>query len=450
MTAPGQVWYLLKFLLFPTRFLGFILILVILGLLAATGLFYSFDALTTQIFYTLAVVLFTFLVMGFSTQLSLLAHRKTLVLCGSFSARLCLISMAIVAAWCLMVAPAMVSPLSDPTGFWRSSVVIAALLSLGFFIGALIRLNLLLIAFVVLAMSQPDAIFAAIGNAYREGSTGHYGILLAFTGALWICLYQRLKRARLPAPLAEIVSAGYRNRTPMGNPLGRLLPVWRPGGRLGNPARTLLLESRSYVASSFASSLLLTAAGALVLALYFSVQDESIEDVYRLVGGGLVLVPALLHLGSVEKVSTNLRRLWLLIPGSRSDLFRQLERSLLVTGATVVVPFALASAGLLSYAGEPLWWSLSWALYIGLTLALFSYLVLLTLAREHFWMPLARLLTNFLLMFIGLVFWISRSPEFVAGVIVALVAAVSIARALAIARWAGMDYSLLKNRVTRL
>lgn len=448
--APGQIWYLLKFLLFPTRFLAVIATLVVLGLLAA-GLTHNHNIHLAGIFYLPAAMLFTFLLIGLVGQFSLLTHRKTLTLCGSFSAYLSLISAIALSLWCLVIAAAVVVPMENFSGFWRMSIILAALLSLGIFLGALTRLNLFLIAFVVLAVSQADAVFAVLGNTYRQGSAGQYGVLLALTAALWICLYQRIKRGQIPTSFSETFShAPSRNKTPLGNPLVRLLPALRLGQRVRTPGRILLLESRRPWLLHFTFNLLLAMVGASVLALLFLWLNEPNAEFYRLLGGGMVAVPALMHLGGVGTIGANLRRLWLLVPGSREELFRQLERALLITAIAAAIPFTLASAGLLTYFGEPLWWSLSWALYVVLLTALLSYLSLLTLAREHSWVGLIHLLISLALWSISLPFWSTRNPAFVVGVMVPVAIAVPIFRALATARWAKMDYSQLKNRTVRL
>ncbi len=458
MSTASQYFYLLRWLALPNIPSYLIVLLLVPSGVISLGLYLTDQVQLATLFYPLAAILYSLALCNFHVRFSMLFARKTMALTGVLAWRLTLIFWALITLWSLMIAPAMLGHenLSSGSPWLRAAILALSFLTLLIFIGALTRLNAMVLCFAIvgLILWDGEAFSAVATSAWREGSAPLYGVLLLLTLALWAALYLRIARARLPRALDGF---DQRDDDRQGSSvqftyIAYLMPRLKLGKRVRSPASVLLLESARPI---LAGGLLALAGGLpfaaiLLLVNYgygFAGSDLASKEA---LAGIVVAAPLLFLFGCVDATAGNARRLWLLVPGDRTTLFKQIEYHFFRSTAPAISLFLTLSIVLLADQ-RPLWWLVFWALLVPLFGALVVYLLLLTTASEHFMTPILRFLLLMMLIppFI-MVFWDYSLPAFSAGLMAAFLVGAMAARYLSKKRWLRMDYSLLVNKVGRV
>lgn len=457
MTTAGQYFHLLRWLLFPSVFLKAILALILIIGGAAIWLFISVHAKAGLAALGLALFFYSFLLLNYQARFGMLVACKTIMLTETLAWRLTVLGILLVAIWTLSVAP-LVRLIEAPvalTDVIRIAILTFSMLTLLIYLGALTRLNGLLILFALVTISSAsamDSFFAGTALAWQQGSDVLYGILLLLSLALWVALYQRITQALLPRPLSEVFGrGGEQPPTPLEQSLiARLLPPRSLTSSVKAPAAILLLEAMRPMLAYFLISIAsVISVGLLLIPLVYFFKEGEVS-ILAFTAPIVVVVPVILQTTNITWIATNVRRLWLLIPGRRVEMIKHLERTYLTACALTLLPFLLLSIGLLTVADQPLWWVACWAVLAPLLMLLGAYLQLCSISREHFMLSLVQALYSVVAIGLGTVFWFAQHALYSACLIAGILAGALLLRQLAWRRWARMDYSLLSNKVSRL
>lgn len=461
MNTASQYFYLLRWLVFPSIFLSTLMAVVLAGASITVWSFLKVDPLVGKVFYPLPVFFYIFLLFNFQTRFALLFARKTMTLTGVLAWRLTVIGFGLMTLLSLGLTPSVlgVENLASVINWFRATILILSFMTLLIYIGALTRLNLLFVSLVILAIPLWDsAAFIAIATAaWREGSMALYGALLLLTLALWAALYLRIAYSRLPTPLSETFKEWSREgQSPSSAELGltlwiaRLLQGLRPSGSAGKPIGSLLLESDPPMLGLFLPALGNTILMSLIFAPVWYVTGGEDFQFLTLWAALMVVISTFHQAENVGWVASNIRRLWLMIPGGRREMTRHLERTFFKTSVLGLLPFLALSAGIMVITQQPLWWITCWTLLAPLTLLLLSYMHLSILAWDHFLLPIVRALFWVAILALGSVFWIAQHAIYSGSLIIGMLAVTLLLRHFAWRRWLGMDYSLLGKKVARI
>lgn len=456
MNTASQYFYLLRWLVFPNVLCTILILLPSGGV--SLWLYLTDQVQFGKLFYPLAVVLYTLIMIAFFARFPLLFARKTMTLTGVLAWRLTVIGFALISLTSLVYAPAMlgINNLASWSNWLRAAILMHSFVTLLLYIGALTRLNWILLYFGMagLMMWDGEALSAIATSAWREGSSVAYGALFLLTLALWAALYLRIARGRMPRPLSGAVDIGNRSGeqpSPLEQRLvSRLKPTLRLSDTIKNPGRILLLEASRPVLAFTLVKLFIGIPIGLFFGLIFYTTGSNDFAWAPTLAAFVVLVPLFLQLISVDTVAGNVRRLWLLTPGGRREILQQLERSFFTSACISMLPFLVVSVVLLLMIDRPLWWIACWAALIPLVLLLISYLQLWTVIWDNFREMLTRILLTFLIIGLGIVFWGSSQPLFGGALIALISVCVLLFRHLARQRWSRMDYALLRNKVGRV
>jgi len=457
-----QYFYLLRWLLFHSTLMSILMGLLFVCAGASLWLFLFAENQHATLFYSLAAIIYALMMMNFHTRFGMLVARKTLALTGLLAWRLTVISLLLIAVLSLAVAPGI--SWTDGPGHWldliRGAILVFAVLTLLIYLGAITRLDLLLIAFALMTLGLSgtlETVVATAKLASRQGSIMHCTILLLLALALWAALYVRINNARLSRPLTEGLENPKPNDlqyAPMEQLLtARLMSRFISVDRIKSPASFLLMEDSRPVLGLFLISLATALPTGLIMGgiyYFFIVKESQRLDLMPALAALLVMLP-MLQLANANSVAGNLRRLWLLVPGGRRELLGQLERSYIGTACLCLMPFVALSVTLLWIDNQPLWWLICWVALAPMILLLACYLLLWTLGRNDFLEPLA----HFILTFGGIALIVLLSfpappPLLGAGLCALLLAAVLLVRHGVRQRWSRMDYSIMRKMVTRI
>ncbi len=457
MNTASQYFYLLRWLVFPSIFLSVIMALVIASAGVSLWLFLKVDPHLGKIFYFFAILFYTILLFNFHVRFSLLYGRKTITLTGVLAWRLTLIGFALVSLWSLAVAPSMswFDESINIQNLLRATVLILSTLTLLIYIGALTRLNLLLIVFVILGLSLSDLniFFAVAGTAWRQGIAPLYVTLLLLTLGLWTALYLRIVHSRLPRSLEDLITHRdvecHQRGSAKYSLIDRLMPRLKFRERIQSPESVLLLEATHPALAH----LLVTLAGGLPLLLIFALlfYGTNHMDLQSWLPWVAVLVPMFFILIGIDTIAGNARRLWLLLPGGRAELFKQVERGYARSVGPGLIVFLALSITLMADQ-RPLWWLICWAALMPVTAVLFFYLYFSTVAWDHPMQPVVRFLLGMVLIAPTIsIFWFGNSsPLFSTGLVTTFLVGALIARHMGRKRWLRMDYSMLGGKVARI
>lgn len=454
MNTASQYFYLLRWLLFPSMLYSILLAVVLASGVTSMWFYLSGQVHVGKIFSLPAILLYSILLFNFLSRFPLLFCRQTMALTGILAWRLTLIGFTLITLWSLAVAPAMVGTegLISVNHWLRAAILIFSFVTLLIYLGAATRLNLFLVCLVFLGigLGGSGALYAAMGSAWRQGSTPLYGTLLLLTIALWTALYIRTNRARLPRPLGD----GLDQRSAEGpqrsfweqNFVAALIPRLTLPKSIKSPRSVLLLETTQPALSYILLTLGCALPIALPLALLIAIDGLSFRE--WLPFGAAVLLPMIFLTVGMGAISGNARRLWL-ISDSRTEVLKQIERGYARSvgpGLTIILILSIT----LMADQRPAWWLLSWAALVALVGTLAFYLHLLTTAWDHFLVPVGRFLLGIFLLGAIIVFWSATLPMFNTVLVTTLLVGALIARRLGREYWLRMDYSLLGGKVARI
>ncbi|HEY7885999.1 MAG TPA: hypothetical protein VIC08_13735 [Cellvibrionaceae bacterium] len=437
---------LLKFTICPTRFLRILLTISLSALLMTPALLLLGSPTWIVGVYIVAALIFVMPLFTLQLQMALLTSRKTLALCGNAGVHVGVMAAALLVLVAFIVAPAMVNPLEDVSGYFRAVILWSSILLLLMGVGATWGINLFYVVFFLVVFMGLDSVSETFNYWVVYNSPSLYLLLVA--GALaWILFCGRARRGCVKSPVNIFDVSRFKNdKEWMAQwSLFKLMPALNIENNATQNISVLILESRNCLRDylTMYTIVMLPLSGVLYLLIAYAgfFEDDSYGFLYAIF---FMLVPFTITLGGANNYAAVLRRLWLLVPGNRSAHLAILEKQCLKLFLWWLLTGLLPAGVLLLATNQPVLWALLLCVLNATYILGFLYFSLMTMATEEQWNLWARLVFTFALLGLLIVNWTLRDSLMVSVTIILMVLIIVVARQRLFYHWQRVDMSRLK------
>ncbi|MDQ2076025.1 hypothetical protein [Marinimicrobium sp. ABcell2] len=378
-------YQLFRFLFCPSRLLGIIVCASLAVLLGASGLLWLNLAVGWMAFGVGAALLAMVTVIILQVQLNLLISRKTLVLSGTTSIHVGVLVCLVLVMNALLIASFGQAPTQNLPEYLRWVLLWFSGLLLITTISALSRFGLFAVSGAMLILASFNSLFELLSSWPVTNHPGLY--VLAILGVCgWGAFLYQLYHGRV-FPVPGIRAGNFSFQQGAGrHQAGRFeFPQFDIGqGKLAKES-VLLFESSSwgqlFVFCCVPIGLLALMVGAPV--------SRSLALMFLLISGAMTFA-------CLTMVPTNIRRLWLIMPGNRAQHFRFMEWNIVKVIVFFLVAGITPSAILLLYGGAGGVWTAAFLSFVLMLAVHYGYFAVLTstlpatcgaIAGLLFWIP---------------------------------------------------------------
>lgn len=335
-------WVLFVFLLLPSRaFLYIFTILIAIILLTVSGLSYAYGQLALVMLNYLLLACCTLVLFMLPGQLRQFLASRAFVLCGQSLYQAVSVAVLLLLLWALWAASVFAGFDNALTFFkvtaflWflaSAIAVLCACVSNGYFAIAMV--------FILIGNIRPDGFgLAAWLNLLPDYSA------VGFVFLVW-CLWRWLGRR---AARGGIVESGLwlGEKYPGGLSIGLFSDIALNGNRVGRLAKLILLSNRPFLSLALVMVALIFIWYAVAGGFHYYSEGKGFSTwLLESEDNGfyftmLTIIAMTIYLVNAQNVVRNMRSVWLVFPGSRKQLWRDIEKIQWRIMLSVFFPFLL-------------------------------------------------------------------------------------------------------------